>query len=308
MAATAGGSGDGPTAGGDSSGALSASGEGKPKGHSRVAAGTAAAGSERGSSAAPGDAAARASGSAAAAGGNGATSSDTPSSGGTGVSSGGGRLALLSRLTKGQRSKGADDAARSASAPAAAAAAAATPPGAAAAAEGGAAGASRGGAPTPRVAAFAGEVQQDRATGAWALRGFDAELRALSERVPQLQRRLRAAVAAEQEEQERELRRLYASSSLERLRQDGVLLFPLRAAPHGVELGQMLWRLAPGGGGELGHHKFRAGDSVLLRRYAAAPQVGRGPASGGARAGARGVGCAPPVAAALRTHPVARAS
>jgi hypothetical protein len=187
-----------------------------------------------------------------------AAAADSDGGGGGGVL---GRLSLLNKLRKGQRAKGSDakggGAAKGASAAARAAAAAAPS------------------ASTPRAAEFGGAVAQHRLHG-WVLQGCDDDLRALGERLPGLQGRLTTAVRAEQAEQERELRRLYASSSLERLRQDGVLLYPLRAAPQAVELGQMIWKLTGSRGEELRQHKFKAGDSVLIRRHVAGAQQRQG--------------------------------
>ncbi|KAI8467725.1 MAG: P-loop containing nucleoside triphosphate hydrolase protein [Monoraphidium minutum] len=178
-----------------------------------------------------------------------------------------GRLTLLNKLKKAQAGKAAGPG--GAAAPPRAGRAAGGGAGARAGAAGGGGAAAGGAGVAPRYAAFDGRVEQDR-SGAWALKGFDAELAALRERLPALQSRLRAAVKAEQAEQAAELRRLYATSSLERLAQDGVLLLPLRAAPHGVEFGQMIWKMAgPRAGQDLPHHKFKAGDSVLIRRHAA---------------------------------------
>lgn len=174
-----------------------------------------------------------------------------------GSSDGGGalsRLKLLNRLGKGQRTKGNSPASTVTSAKRA-------PADGGRSGGGGVKGAAA--AAAPRAAPFYGRVEQDRLTQQWVLRGMESELTALAERLPALQARLRAAVKAEQEEQERELRRLYASGSLERLRSDGVLLYPLRAAPQSVELGQMIWRLAlPGQGRDLPQHKFKVGGVI----------------------------------------------
>jgi len=181
---------------------------------------------------------------------------------------------MLSRLGRGQKSKGSDDnpTSRSSTSRSTSSRPAAAKPRAPAAA-------------TALAPDFSGKIVQHPVLG-WQLQGFDADLRAVMERLQPLQHRLTTAVRAEQAEQEKALRQLYATSSLARLKQDGVLLYPLRATPHGVELGQMIWRLAAADGREFRSHKFKAGDSVLIRRHVA----GGGAVSGGAGGGGGGGG------------------
>lgn len=85
---------------------------------------------------------------------------------------------------------------------------------------------------------------------------------------PPLQERLRAAIQAEQVHEAAALRALYSAGNLSRLQREGLVLVGLTAAPHSLLFSSMVWELRPGrGAAELGYHRFRPGDSVLLSRW-----------------------------------------
>ena len=106
--------------------------------------------------------------------------------------------------------------------------------------------------------------------GTWVLEGHEAELEQMESTVPLLQSRLIAGVKAEQEQELRTLESLYkgGEATIGRLQMEGVILVGLSAQPYGQLYQQQLWRFVSSRHPELPYHKFKAGDGVLLTRYA----------------------------------------